>query len=115
MDKDRIESIARICHESIRALKEIQGDHGLLPWRLSPEHVRAQIIADIKLIIEEPALTAEELHRDWLAAQRASGWTFGHVQDNLHRLSPNVLPWKELSRETRRTYELKIAVTKTML
>jgi hypothetical protein len=89
------EQIARVCHESNRALQAVQGDPAPSPaWDEAPEWQRASAIEGVAKAIA--GATPEQLHESWVESKRADGWTYGEVKDADTKTHPCLVPYDEL-------------------
>jgi hypothetical protein len=95
LDK-KIIFIAAACHAAIAAYCMSIGDTSHKPWAETPEELKAGTIAGVKLRLERPDTTPEQLHESWLADKLAKGWKFGPIKDVQAKEHPAMVPYAEL-------------------
>ena len=103
--KEKIEQIARICHETNRAYCESIGDNSQPKWDDAPEWQRDSAIKGVEFHmahfgvgkIPQPSAS----HDSWLAQKREEGWKYGAVKDATKKEHPCYVPYNELPVEQR--------------
>jgi hypothetical protein len=89
---------ARIVHEAIRALQDVQGDENPSPpWCCASEHVRATCLDGVRRALAGE--TPEQHHQAWVDWKRRHGWTWGPVKDEAAKTHPCMVPYDQLPRE----------------
>ena len=63
----------------------------------------------MNLYLEDIELLAEIEHNRWMAERVFGGWNYGKIKDNIKRLTPYLVPYKQLSEEIQ-TYDRDISV-----
>lgn len=102
MTTNRIENIARVCHEANRAYCLSIGDASQVPWADAPEWQRASAVKGVEFNIENPDAPESAVHDSWLEEKRAAGWKHGPVKDAEKKEHPCFVPYAELPDEQRR-------------
>jgi hypothetical protein len=95
---EKVEKIARMCHEVNRAYCEALGDHSQLEWDEAPSWQRESMIAGVRAHLKNPTLTPQQSHELWLEHKRKEGWRFGLVKDVDAKEHPCFRPYDELPR-----------------
>lgn len=93
--------IARICHEANRVLQTHIGEAAALVWPLMDSDHRASVIDGVHKALDNPDLTPEQSHENWLAFKRAAGWEYGPTKNDELRVHPCLVPWSALPAEQR--------------
>lgn len=103
--KERIEQIAKVCHEANRAYCSTLGDDSQPIWENAPDWQLASAIKGVEFHIDhlkkgsEPSPSAS--HDSWLKQKQEEGWTYGLVKDPEKKEHPCVMPYGELPVEQR--------------
>lgn len=92
---DRVEKIARLCHEVNRAYCEGNGDYSCQPWENSSEQIKESARISVKAKLEQD-LTPEDQHALWCNTKRAQGWKTGPVKDEQAKTHPCLVPYSLL-------------------
>ena len=89
------EDIARVCHESNRALQYILGEPcPSEPWDALPLVVRASLIRAVSQC--DPSRTPEEQHVLWLKDRAGEGWVHGPVRNEELKQHPCITEYENL-------------------
>ena len=91
--------IAKICHESNRALCEEIGDLSQVPWDEAPEWQRESAINGVVFRLQNPQCTAADMHANWTREKFAAGWRYGEVKDSALKTHPCLVPYDQLPEE----------------
>ena len=103
--QERIEQVAKICHEVNRAFCQTIGDDSQPTWENAPQWQKDSAINGVKFHIAhlatgtEPSPSAS--HDSWLAEKRDAGWKFGPVKDAEKLEHPCFVPYEELPLDQR--------------
>lgn len=97
MDNQKVESIARLCHELNRRICQIVGDNSQLAWELTPDAIKNSAIEGVRSHIANPDLTPEDSHQLWMDYKIKEGWTRGPVKDMVAKTHPLLCPYEELA------------------
>jgi hypothetical protein len=95
----KLTTIAMLCHSINAAFFLSQGDESHLPWEQTPDELKKSIEYGVKLHLENPDTTPEQLHESWLKEKEAQGWTYGEVKDFEAKTHPCFKPYAELPAE----------------
>lgn len=90
-----IEDIARVCHETNRAIQIFNLDAEVsLPWGDAPEWQRESAVKGVQVALD--GATAEELHAAWFLEKSRTGWIYAPVKNTQLKLHPCMVPYAEL-------------------
>lgn len=91
--------IAQVCHEANRALQTVDPDVTIPvspPWDLEKGETKESAIQGVQAILDNPDLTAEQSHEQWVEFKVSHGWTLGPVKDEAKKEHPLLVPYSEL-------------------
>lgn len=106
--------IAQVCHEANRALCETQGDPSQPSWNKAPDWMRDSAIAGVNAVLENPAITPEELHERWCQHKLNDGWRYGPEKDAEAKTHPCLVGYDSLPPEQRIKDSLFHAVVRAL-
>ena len=95
-DSQKIEFIAKTCHEINRAYCASIGDHSHLPWEMTPENVKASVRSGVLNVAINPGMQPGETHQSWLEFKKQDGWVYGPEKDFEKKTHPCMVPYEEL-------------------
>ncbi len=91
-----IEQIAEVCHEVNRAYCESLGDKSQPAWKDAPDWQKKSAWNGVLLHLENPNLTPENSHNNWLEEKYSGGWMYGKEKDTEKKTHPCCVPYNEL-------------------
>src|SRR3712207_2502744 len=89
-------TIARVVHESVRAINQAHGDDSLQSWDEAEEWQRQSTLDAVKAIASDPDLTSEGEHARWMEDKIAQGWKYGPVRHDSNKIHPLLIPYEQL-------------------
>lgn len=89
----RVEFIAKCCHEINRVYCESIGDTSQPTWEDAPYWQRESAVQGVKYVIDNPNVTPEDQHDNWMKVKIDDGWTFGPVKDPERKEHPCLVPY----------------------
>ena len=98
-DENKMISCARAAHEVNRAYCLAIGDTSQEPWDSSPQWQKDSAVQGVAKRLA--GASPEELHKSWLAAKLADGWSLGDVKDVEKKTHPAMIPYADLPRSQR--------------
>jgi len=110
-----VEQIAAVCHEVNRAYCQALGDHSQPPWSTAPKWQRDSAIDGVRSIIDDPGISAEQSHGNWMRHKQGEGWGYGLVKNAEKKEHPCMVPYHLLPEEHRVKDHLFLAVVRAML
>lgn len=99
MDAQRVEMIAKVCHEANKAFCEGLGDVSQPSWEAAPEWQKASGLKGVEFNLANPQAPTSASHDSWLEVKRADGWVYGPVKDAAAKTHPCFVPYEALPRE----------------
>ncbi|MDB4876433.1 MAG: hypothetical protein JWM41_2879 [Gemmatimonadetes bacterium] len=114
-DTPREVVIASACHEAIRQYEKSRGDHSLAPWSQCGGAAQASLIGDVRAIIAGSLKTPADLHEAWRAQQTDAGWVYGPVASAVTKTHPDLMPYAQLSADTRRKNVILFTLASALL
>lgn len=106
----KIEVIARVVHEAIRAFQLSLGEPAAATWDRAEPWERESTIEGVKFRLDHPEAPASAQHDQWMAEKQAAGWRYGAVKDADRKTHPSLVPYTELPESERRKDALFQAV-----
>ena len=109
--------IARVVHESNRALQVEQADPTIPvspSWDDLDEESQRSIFVGVTAILSDPSTTAEQSHESWCEFKLKAGWTLGPVKDVENKRHPLLAPYGELPPSQRVKDALFGAIVRTL-
>lgn len=92
------DQIAQVAHEAIAEFIEILDSKAhVMPWHLVDETIKVSTLTGVELVLEDPNITAEEIHQRWVDYKRGRGWVHGTEIDLKLKQHPNLVPFDELT------------------
>lgn len=94
IDGEKIDQIARISHETIRAYREAAEQPPLERWhRMDSEHRNRERVS-VKHLLEGGTL--EQLHERWAGRLLSGGWRYGETANTTYKTHPSLVPYESL-------------------
>ena len=110
----KVERIAKVCHEVNRAYCLFNGDNSQVPWEETPDWQRDSCFDGVRFHLNNPDVTPEMSHQNWLKHKIEDGWRYGAVKDIEKKQHPCMVPYFELPSEQRVKDSLFKAVVDAM-
>lgn len=114
LDEARVNRIAEVSYEAIRAYSYTLGEPLRAPWDHASEHRREATRRGVRGILLGHLRDARAAHDAWLSEHRAEGWNWGPIIDEHTRRHPALLPYEQLPQVQRTKGELCRAVVLAM-
>jgi len=96
MNENKIEQIARACHEANRIYCVSIGDHSQTSWDDAPEWQQVSARKGVVFHLDNPEATPEDSHNSWLKEKLTSGWVYGEVKDPVNKVHPCITGYLNL-------------------
>lgn len=87
---------ARTAHEANRIYCESLGDHSQARWAEAPDWAKNSAILGAKLLAQNPHMTPEQSHQNWLNYKVNTGWQYGKIKDPENRRHPCMVAYQDL-------------------
>lgn len=88
---EAVEHCALLIHETIRAMNDSMNEH-TLPWETN----KANVVAGISRMLENPFETPEQNHQAWWDYKVKEGWAYGPSKDATLKTHPCMVPYSAL-------------------
>lgn len=111
----KIEEIAQVAHETNRIYCQILGDYSQPPWEEAPDWQKESAIAGIQAYRDDPSITPEQSHENWMALKLEDGWVYGETKNPDTKEHPCMVPYSELPPEQKIKDLLFLSVVKALL
>lgn len=96
LSKNKIEIIAKVCHQANKAYCEANGDFSQKDWEKCEDWQRKSAINGVKFRISNPNAAIDAQHNNWMKEKIADGWTYGKIKDASKKKHPCIVPFKKL-------------------
>lgn len=93
---NKIEDIAKICHEANKAYCETIGDYSQVSWEYAEEWQKESAIKGVEFALANPDATPIDQHESWSQQKLAEGWVYGEVKDTEKKTHPCLVASYEL-------------------
>ncbi len=111
---DRIEQIAKTCHEVNRAYCKANGDESQVPWESAPNWQRNSCIDGVEFHLANPNGAPGDSHRNWLAEKERTGWKYGPKKDPEKKEHHCIVPFEALPLMEQIKDHLFVAVVRSL-
>lgn len=111
-ETQRIETIARACHEANRAWCEAHGDLSQPVWTEAPDWQRDSALEGVHGVLS--GNTPAQSHEGWLQHKIAAGWAWGAVKDPERKLHPCMVGYEDLPPMQKTKDALFVAVVRAL-
>jgi len=99
VSKQKINAVAKKCHEANKAYCESIGDDSQPSWKDAPDWQKESAKAGVQFHIDNPNADDSASHDSWLAQKKADGWVYGETKDEDAKTHPCIVPFEELPEE----------------
>jgi len=101
MSKMNVEEIARLTHEVNRLYCQRIGDNSQVPWEDAPDWQKESAIQGVQFVLDNPKVTSNSCHENWLEKKIEDGWVYGKVKDEEAKTHPCMVKYSSLPPEQR--------------
>ena len=110
----KIQKIARICHNVNKAYCESLGDNSQLSWDEISIDIKGSAVIGVRKVLENPSITPEDIHKEWMDYKIKEGWIYGINKDNVKKTHPCLMPYNELPIEQKAKGFIFIAIIRQL-
>lgn len=93
---EKVEAIARVCHQANKGLCEARGDNSQRDWDEAEPWQRESAIKGVRFALANPHATASEQHSAWMKDKIEAGWIYGPVKNVEKMTHPCIVPYYDL-------------------
>lgn len=93
---NKIETIAKVCHQANKAFCEAYGDNSQKDWEQAEEWQRYSAIKGVEFRIANPDGKPSAQHEAWMKDKVADGWLYGAVKSAEFKTHPCIVPYEQL-------------------
>lgn len=94
--KDMVEKAARLAHESNRHYCRMLGDMTQPAWEEAPDWQKISARMGVQAILDNPTMTPEQSHSNWLEHKKSEGWVWGEEKNVERKEHPCMVPYSQL-------------------
>lgn len=92
-----ISIIAKKCHEANNDLLIKNNKEPLVSWSKLDNNTTFLNIKSVNRIIDNPDITPEEIHDEWVKNKKRDGWVYGKVKDDVNKTHPLIIAYDKMS------------------
>lgn len=96
-----ITDIARVAHQVNKSYCESIGDFSQVDWEDAPEEIRRSAIDGVTYHLNNPEVTPEDSHKNWMRFKIESGWVYGEEKDLEKKTHHCLVDYNQLPLEQR--------------
>ena len=96
LNEVEITYIAANCHNTNKLYCETLGDFSQPLWQDTPEEIKQSAINGVHYVLDNPNVTSEEQHENWMKVKVKDGWIYGEEKDMEKKTHPCLVPYSEL-------------------
>lgn len=89
--------ICKMCHDNNNKLMILNGESPQVGWDMLDAESQYITYKSVKKIIDDPNITAECIHNEWMNNKKLDGWVYGEVKDVTKKTHPLIVPFDQLS------------------
>jgi hypothetical protein len=93
---DKVQQIAKVCHQANKAWCEANGDNTQKDWDNAEQWQRDSAIKGVEFTIANPDAPDSAQHDAWMKDKIEAGWTYGEVKDAQAKTHPCLVPFELL-------------------
>ena len=112
---EEVEQVAKACHDANRAYCKSIGDDSVPTWGKARAELKESVINGVENVIENPDVTPEQSHENWLKKKQADGWTYGEQKDVDKKTHPCFRTYAELPEEQRKKDDIFLETARAEL
>ena len=102
--------IAAVTHGANRVLQALAGEPISPPWENESELIQESVEDGVLTVLENPGITAEKIHNNWVDFRKSQGWKWGPVKDLDKKEHPDIGPWTALDINAQRKSKVFVAI-----
>lgn len=107
--------IARVAHEVNRAYCKSIGDNSQPAFDDAPVWQVESAIQGVKYYAENPGVTPEMMHGNWVTQKLNDGWTYGPLKNPMTKEHPCMVPYDKLPQEQKIKDHIFSAICRSLL
>lgn len=112
--EEEISQIAQVCHAANAAWSLASQGEAKPAWAEISDEDKSISIKGVSFVLENPNVTAEDMHRNWETDMRNNGWSYGPTKDSEAKHHPALRPYAELSAEDKIKDTLFLGICRAM-
>lgn len=112
--ENKIEYIAKICHEANRVWCQAGGDYTQKHWEDAEQWQRDSAINGVKFRINNSNAGVDSQHNAWMEDKMRNGWTFGEIKNDEKKTHPCIVPFEKLPKFQQKKDSLFCAIVDSL-
>jgi len=94
--KNKIESIAKVCHEANKQWCEANNDFSQKHWNEAEQWQRDSAVKGVEFRLNNPEAGHDAQHNSWMEEKVAQGWIYGDIKDPVAKTHNCIVPFEKL-------------------
>lgn len=94
--ENKVEFIAKACHEANRIWCQANGDDTQKHWQDTDQWQRDSAIKGVEFKLSNPSAGKDAQHNAWMSDKVTDGWVYGEIKDADKKTHPCIVPFEEL-------------------
>jgi hypothetical protein len=111
---DKIEQIARMCHQTNKAWCELNGDNSQKDWDEAQQWQRDSAIKGVEFKLDNPDAGHDAQHNAWMADKIADGWVYGEEKDEMLKTHHCIVAFEKLPEFQQKKDALFVNIVNTL-
>lgn len=93
---DMVYGIAKVVHQANQAFRSVMGQEPGPDWVQCTDEQQHTTMLGVEAVLDDPRISAADLHQHWVQDMAAKGWTWGPVKDAGLKQHPCMVEYHEL-------------------
>lgn len=101
LNEKKVEKIARLVHRAGMAIPDAFGEARPKAWEATTEESREITRQGVRLVMRNPSVTPELIHKAWMSLRQENGWSYGETKDQEKKTHPYMVEFANLPERQR--------------
>lgn len=101
LNEKKVDKVARLAYRAGMALSDAFGEVRPKAWEAAAEETREITRQGVRLVMRNPHVTPELIHKAWVSLRQENGWTFGEQKDAEAKTHPYMVEFASLPQRQR--------------
>lgn len=114
IDEEKLEKMAKVCHEANRAFCESIGDTSQKSWEQAEQWQKDSAIEGVKFRLLNPDAPPSAQHNNWMRQKLEAGWVYGETKDAEKKTHHCIVPFENLPPDQQKKDHLFQGIVKAL-